>query len=325
MTCRKVHMDLLFGPDHDIDHRHIEHGAYEWWYVDALSPDGAWGVVMIVFRGMPMSPAYLQAQHSGHAPPHNHCGYAVSAYHHGRRVAFAFREVPESAFCVPDQTFEIDTTLPDQTNSLVARVTTQESPLRSKGSYQADHAWVLVAPRVQATVELSLREHGVELASAGWTGLAYRDHNTGRRPLQADFKDWYWGRVHGPDRTLVYLLAPNAAEPFLFCGEVRQGADHVQPWTDLQIDLQARRLTMMGLRTARRIVIRGRAADGTLRTVVCDQRRIVEHGPFYQRYLSVWTLDGVPQGLGTSEYMRADRLGSAWIQPFLRLPFFRHV
>jgi len=317
-------MDLLFGPDHDIDHHHTAHGAYEWWYVDALSPDGEWGVVVIQFRGMPMSPAYLQAQRRGSASPDDHCGYAVSVYHHGRRIAFAFREIAGSAFRVPVHTFEVETRHPDQADSLSVRVTTQPSPLHSKGSYDADHAWVLVAPRVQATVELSLREHGVELATAQWSGLAYRDHNTGRRPLQADFGDWYWGRVHGPDATVVFLITPDAAEPFQFCGTVRQGADHVDAWTDLQVDLQRHRPTMMGLWAARTIVVRGRTADGTVHEAICHQQRIVENGPFYQRYLSHWTLDGVPQGQGTSEYMRADRLGRSWLQPFLRLPFFRH-
>ena len=55
-------MDVTFGPLHDHCRFLDASGAYEWWYIDALSPDGEWGAVVIIFRGMPMSPDYLKAQ-----------------------------------------------------------------------------------------------------------------------------------------------------------------------------------------------------------------------------------------------------------------------
>ena len=190
-------MDLYTGTGHDHDHQLDANGAYEWWYVDALSADGEWGVVVA-----------------------DHCGYAVSVYHRTDRVAFAFREVDANEFVVPDTVFEVDTTHPDLPQSIHVRIEVGDSPLQDAGSPTGDHGWVLVAPRAEASVSLSLAENGVVMVKAGWSGLAYRDHNFGSRPLHDDFGDWFWGRVHAPDRTLVFLATPDAASPVIYCGEV---------------------------------------------------------------------------------------------------------
>jgi len=317
-------MDLFSGTAHDHDHQLDGNGAYEWWYVDALSPDGEWGVVVILFRGMPMSPAYLDDIDLGKGAPLDHCGYAVSVYHRTKRVAFAFREIPASDLHVPDHVFDVDTTLVDVPTSIRVRVEIQGTALTDSGSSTSDHGWVLVAPRVKARVELALAENGITMAAASWKGLAYRDHNFGPRPLHADFKDWLWGRVHAEDRTFVYLATPQAATPFQFCGEIREGATELLPWTDLRIETDHHRPTIMGLVAPRRVTVVGTDPNGHQARLICQNRYVVEDGPFYQRYLSEWSLDGIPVGRGTSEYMNAARLGDRWIRPFLRLPFFRH-
>ena len=222
-------MDLLTGTAHDHNHFLNGNGAYEWWYVDALSPDGDWGVVVILFRGMPMSPSYLDAIDAGKGAPAEHCGYAVSVYHRTERVAFAFREIPSDAFRVPESVVDLDTVHPEVPTSIRVRVQIAGAPLQDSGVAAGEHGWVLVAPRADATVEIALAEHGVTMAHASWSGLAYRDHNYGARPLPADFGDWLWGRVHAEDRTLVYLSVPDAASPFTFCGEIMEGASALQP------------------------------------------------------------------------------------------------
>ena len=317
-------MDLLTGSGHDHDHQLDANGAYEWWYVDALSPDGEWGVVVILFRGMPMSPTYLQEIDNQTGRPADHCGYAVSVYHRTSRVGFAFREVDASTFSAPGQVFEVDTAHPAVPQSIHVRVEVDSSPLQDTGTASGDHGWVLVAPRVRSSVSLSLAENGVTMVKAAWEGLAYRDHNYGTRPLQADFGDWFWGRVHTDDRTLVYLAAPDAARPFLLCGEVVDDGSSVAPWSDVQIRVEQVRPSIMGLMAGRRITLTGTDPRGRTARLHCHNRHVVEDGPFYQRYLSEWSLDGADLGRGTSEYMLASRLGARWIRPFLRLPFFRH-
>lgn len=337
-------MQFYTGPSHDVSHHLEASGAYEWWYVDALEPSAdstgrpAWGVVVILFRGMPMSPAYLAQQRRSQdrtqgstqgSQPRHHCGMAVSIYYGTRRVAFAFREIPEEQFCVPRTEFAVDTAHPEVPQALRVRVVMDESPFPdSPGAFQEDapidaHAWVLVAPRVRASVQLEIEEYGVVMASASWTGLAYRDHNLGVRPLQADFRDWYWGRVHADDRTFVFLATPDARTPFIAAGEVSSDGRQWLPWQDVRFEAEKVRISMMGLRSGRRSRLVGTDRAGVERVLVCSHRWVVENGPFYQRYLSEWSLDGRGLGRGTSEYMNASRLGHPWTWPFLRLPFFR--
>jgi carotenoid 1,2-hydratase len=329
-------MQLLTGPSHDVSHHLEASGAYEWWYVDALETptddalSPSWGVVVILFRGMPMSPAYLQEQRSPQGSfPGQHCGMAVSIYYGARRVAFAFREIPEEQFTIPAHEFVVDTTHPEVSQALRVRVTLPESPLQNSDSdsdsdSETDaHGWVLVAPRVQASVHVEIAEDGIVMTSASWNGLAYRDHNFGNRPLQADFHDWYWGRVHADDRTLVFLAAPDARTPFVAAGEVSADGRQWRPWTNVRFHAEQTRMSMMGLVSGRRSRLVGTDADGRERVLICSHRWVVENGPFYQRYISEWSLDGRGLGRGTSEYMNAARLGSAWTWPFLRLPFFR--
>ena len=195
-------MNLYTGPLHDIDHQLTDLGAYEWWYVDSLSPDGEWGVVLIQFRGMPMSPQYLRSQESGvrsqegvpsrGATSIENCGYAVSVYHKGARIAFAFRGVPASRFSVPGDVWEFDTALPGQSAAIRIHAEVEPSPMQNTGAGNDPHSWVLVAPRTKARVRVELVERGLVLSEAEWSGLAYRDHNYGSNPMQADFKDWYY-------------------------------------------------------------------------------------------------------------------------------------
>src|SRR5699024_12132355 len=37
-------------------------------------------------------------------------------------------------------------------------------------------------------------------------GTGYHDANAGKNPLRNDFKDWYWGRFHFEETTLIYYL-----------------------------------------------------------------------------------------------------------------------
>jgi hypothetical protein len=163
----------------------------------------------------------------------------------------------------------------------------------------------------------------VEYASASWEGYAYRDHNWGERAMQHDFKHWYWGRVHAPERTIVYLAAPGTDGGSAWAGEVDDDGN-VQEWTDVVVTPRKHGLTLLGLWAPRLIKITGRTASGEVMAVESRHHAVVEDSPFYQRYLSRWTLNGTDLGEGTSEYMNVSRYKRAWIRPFLRLPWFRH-
>ncbi|MBK6290231.1 MAG: hypothetical protein IPF59_00535 [Ignavibacteria bacterium] len=320
-------MQLLTGYPHDSCHHLNGPGAYEWWYVDALSADAEWGVVMIVFRGMPMSPNYLDD------PNDLTGGYSLSVYHRGVRVAFAFAGEPlddpsgKSEFTKLDEgrhVCRIDATMPGiKRSARVEVVLSGEGAAPSKEEFTADHGWVLAAPRSPCTVHIELAEGGRTTVDETFETLAYHDHNMGRRAMSDDFREWFWGRVHASDRTYVYLATPNATTPFSWVGEV-DDRGLVTPWTDVDFTYEYPWLSFMGLSLHRRVMIHGLGADGVRRLLICDNVRACENGPFYQRYISRWTLNGVDIGSGTSEFMHVRRLRARWIRPFLRLPWIFH-
>ena len=168
-------------------------------------------------------------------------------------------------------------------------------------------------------------------ASRTWTcdcpkqsglGVAYRDHNYGSNPMQADFKDWYWGRVHTEQSSFVFLTTPRSDDNSVFVGSVNDGGTELDLWKDVVVNYRERRPTMFGLNAARAVELKGVDNSGRSQSVLCRNRRIVENGPFYQRYISDWYVNGDFVGVGTSEYMDVRRLGKPWIRPFLRLPWF---
>ncbi|MCX6140248.1 MAG: hypothetical protein NTX15_05375, partial [Candidatus Kapabacteria bacterium] len=126
--------------------------------------------------------------------------------------------------------------------------------------------------------------------------------------------------VHTSERSIIYLATPNATSPFQWVGEVDE-IGHVVEWKDVSISYERPRMSYMGLRLCRRVVINGLDATGLPTTVECHNMRTCENGPFYQRYMSQWTLNGLSVGIGTSEFMDVRRMKSRWIRPFLRLPW----
>lgn len=327
-------MRILSGLKHDHCHMLDGQGAYEWWYADALDASGEWGVVMILFRGMPMSPDYL-------ANPNDlQGGYALSIYHRGVRIAFAFGGHPlENCRFAGD---DVHVSMPgaelrriDEKLSM-----TIDAPCGNDGrracvalsmnvgssvvhdSYAADdpHTWILAAPRSPATVQIQIHEAHGEVVARSFPAIAYHDHNMGVRAMAVDFRDWYWGRLHTDHQTIVYLVTKRSADETSWFGRVHDDG-RVEAFSDVDVMFQRPRWSMMGLRYHQRIVLRGRDSEGHLVTAECLNARVCEDGPFYQRYISRWRVDGVEAGMGMSEYMDVRRLSKAWIRPFLRLPW----
>lgn len=331
-------MQVLGG--HSFDHAHLlsTSGAYEWWYVDAQSQSGEWGIVVIVFRGMPMSPDYLAAlADPALVHPADHCGYAVSVYHYGARIATAFHGVApsECSFSATDCDVGAATvSIRRETDGLyrvqastrldhmphAVQISATLVPLSSPAGSSTEsepHAWIVAAPRCKASVELSFEESGSIREVARWNGFGYHDHNVGMRPLQADHGDWYWGRVHDVDRTIVYLATPGATQPFTWLGVA--DADGLHVCDSVVFTATQRRRSFMGLRINRTISCRGTLPSGEMLDVLCRNAVVVENGPFYQRYYSDWIVNGVHiKDRGMSEYMDCARYQRAWIRPFLR-------
>ncbi len=188
----------------------VARGGYAWWYLDALSDDGAHGLTVIGFIGSVFSPYYAAARRrSGPADPgtdpRNHCALNVVLYGpRGKRWAMTERgrdalhqdvaalQIGPSAL-VWDGTAltvrieEIAVPLPAR-----LRGTVRLYPAALTGrSFALDaalqHHWSPLAPI--ARVEVALQR-----PSLTWSGAGYLDHNAGSAPLEAGFHRWDWSR-----------------------------------------------------------------------------------------------------------------------------------
>ncbi len=299
-----------------------------------LSEDGEWGLVVILFRGMPMSPTYLKH------PDLMMAGCAVSIYHRGTRIAFSFSEQPLSQAAydehrvvvamkgaklriAEDGALHVHANVPCDLDGRSVCVDLTTAPLARVESKQAAindvHAWVLASPRLQAHAAFTVLERDDTVCTASFNAMLYHDHNLGKRAMHHDFRDWYWGRVHTDVATYVFLTTPRSADTCAHVFEIGSDGTLI-PWSDVQVVYSDLSVTMMGLVCRKTVTLSGHNGDGVMKQLECRNTTSCEDGPFYQRYISEWLLNGTPCGLGMSEYMDVSRMGSAWIRPFLRLP-----
>jgi len=285
-----------------------------------------------------MSPDYLASlAHSTTTEPDDHCGYAVSVYHQGAQIATAFhgvgaeqcsfsrsdcdvragqvsiRRSPDGSYAV-----SVDTSMKALPHSV--RISAVCTPITAPVGRSTDpepHAWIIAAPRLRANVDLAVLEGESVRTAVRWHGMGYHDHNLGSRPMQADHGDWFWGRIHDATRTVVYLATPGAAQPFAWLGVADDQGLHI--CSDVIVSVRQPRISFMGLRCGRTIACSGTLPSGESLVVECANATVVENGPFYQRYLSDWIINGTRiTTQGMSEYMDCSRYTRAWIRPFLR-------
>jgi len=180
----------------------VNAGGYEWWYVDALSDDGHYGLTVIAFIGSVFSPYYAW---SGRRDPLNHCAVNVVLYgprtHH-----WAMTERRRTAVTRDAKRLTIGPSALDWDGTAL-KIDIQEIALpfgpRLKGTIRVEpkglngqafaldahacHLWQPIAP--SAHVSLDFKTPDVR-----WTGDGYFDTNRGSEPLESGFDFWTWSR-----------------------------------------------------------------------------------------------------------------------------------
>ncbi len=320
-------------------------GGYEWWYFDAVSNDKEWGIVAIFYQGNPFSPEYIKGLEKGSTSPDEHPALSISVYHKGRTEFYSFIEYTHSDFYWNDgqeelkigncsfvkkqagqnlsYIVELTAELPSK-HSLTGTLKFESEVLpagffTSSHNKSGNHFWNLVQPRatVKGALEISGRKgnHSVE-----FNGMGYHDHNVGLEPLKEDFEDWYWGRFHFAEYTLIYYMINR-----------REGNEHrawlldnykaavVDEFTTLNIENHSK--TYFGLNSARKIKL-----ESTQTKVIIETDNIVDNGPFYQRFLGKATLNYNGNSYiseGVSEYIYPKKIYSRffWWAVKMRLRF----
>ena len=151
--------------------------GYRWWYVDALSDDGQYGLTVIAFIGSVFSPYYAW---SGWADPFNHCAVNVALYgprgarwamtERGRKSLKRTRDVlligPSSLEwrngALTIRLNEIAAPLPKPIRGEIVveplAINTKEFTLETKGN----HIWRPIAPVARVSLDLRCARPALE-------------------------------------------------------------------------------------------------------------------------------------------------------------------
>jgi carotenoid 1,2-hydratase len=295
--------------------------GYAWWYLDALSDCGRYGLTVIAMLGCVFSPWYARARRHGPVDPLQHSALNVVLYRgQGRRWAMTERDatavtrhehqlsIGPSCVTWDGETLQIDVdekTSPwPQTLRGEIRVT---PTVRHATAYPLDaaarHLWWPIAPLARVSVAF-------DAPNLNWQGSAYLDANQGLAPLETDFESWNWSRSHGTTRTRVLYDTISAA-----------GSDN-RSWS-LEFDADG----SVHTRSSPSLRPMARTAWGIDRHTPCDLGmepaviETLESAPFYARSIIETTLDG--QRLEAfHESVSLRRFEKRWVQMLLpvRLP-----
>ncbi len=190
-------------------------GAYLWWYVDALSDDGRFGLTLIAFVGSVFSPYYAWARRGGAADPEQHCALNVALYGPQRRWAMTERG---GRHCARDRTHlrigpsalhwdgerlvididEVCVPLPQRIRGRIVLHPGRLFDFSTRIDPHGRHRWGPIAP--SARVEVDLQSPGQR-----WSGPAYLDSNEGDEPIDRACREWDWSRSPLADGSTAVL------------------------------------------------------------------------------------------------------------------------
>lgn len=319
-------------------------GSYEWWYFDAVSDDGNTALVIIFYEGIPFSPEYNRMIKNGagnEAHPEEHPAVSISVYHHGKPVYYSLTEyrkkdvtIKVDPWCISigehqfyqnvrknelSYQLTLREQLPDgdsiEADLNFTGLTTAKS-LLDEGE-GVDHVWNLVQP--SATVNGSLKISGFRNYELPFSGSGYHDHNYGEEPMKHAFREWYWGRVHFPEATLVYYvmngLSGKQHRAWLID---RDNQKVVTGFSSIYTDEP--QLTRFGLRPCRRLKLQSAEIKADI-----YHSRPVDNGPFYIRYLCDAVLHvpewGLQKQSGISEYIYPGRIDHSVFRPLIHMRY----
>jgi carotenoid 1,2-hydratase len=307
-------------------------GGYVWWYLDALSDDGAHGLTIIAFVGSVFSPYYAHARHRRlrshgdvRVDPLEHCALNVALYETSDRARDARWAMTErgraqvmraaTRLAIGPSALEwhgdrlrirldeIAAPLPRRIRGVIDVETGARPAHRVDLDDRGRHQWGVIAPCARIRVAL-------DAPRVAWTGSAYLDSNRGSVPLEHDFVRWDWSRAHLADgRTAVVYDIERRHGGSLAIADGFDASGHVTPFDPPPRVALAR--TRWGLERSTR------AEPSTTPRVV----RSFEDGPFYARAVVATRWLGQPV-TSVHEQLSLTRFERRWVRALLpfRMP-----
>ena len=314
-------------------------GGYEWWYFDGLSKEGDIGYVIIFYQSNPFSTRYVKDLEENKSGEAAYPAISVSIYKQGKTIYYSFLEFEKEEFDWDEK----EKTLRVENNVIRYNETEDgvfidlelnqvlDSGHRLKGSVKGKahlgnenlisqnstekHSWNLLVPGMETEVDLHVDGLNGE-EEVVFSGRGYHDHNTGYEPMKESFKDWYWGRYHFEEFTLIYYLMEKyneqQFEAWLIDDKNQKLMEHFE---EANLDYYSRNL--FGLKSARKIELETPQVSVNIQ---CNSK--IDDGPFYQRFLgnSVLRYNGQVYGAqGFSEYIYPNNIYNRWYWPLVHM------
>jgi len=340
-------MNITSNFEFDLPTPKPEPGSYEWWYFDAIDATGIWQLVVIFYEGCPFSPLYNNewASNNNAALASKHPAISISVYKKGKPVFYSMSEYPEiqSRFDISQNNQQVNIQIGDneliltkdgehlshelQINELLPSGDALSGVVIFQSDYnthlfplmkqEGSHFWNLTQPRAKVHVNLELNTGNGSHESLNWIGNGYHDHNLGCEPMMNTFTDWYWGRAHFKNHTLIYYLMKKH-EILDFKGWL---LDDKQSIIDI---FQSGRLNgkisnVFMLDCAETLSLKGKKAK-----VEINQRQLLDSGPFYYRFKSDFELhlNGWKESCeGISEYIYPSRIHQKRYWPLVHMRY----
>ncbi|MDR9416723.1 MAG: hypothetical protein RI564_10590 [Gracilimonas sp.] len=312
--------------------------GYEWWYFDGQSKDGKLHFVIIFYQSNPFSTNKIKrtpTQDSNEIYP----AISISVYKNSKPIYYSFLEYDDTAFIWDAQEMEL-TIGNDKFNyrpkdeQLYINIELDQKlasghgingTLKGIGSWanpnliQAEstdrHTWNLLLPNMQWNVDLNVS--GINQSeSIKFSGQGYHDHNRGQEPMKMSFKDWYWGRYHFEEFTLVYYLMHKHNTKQMEAWVIDQKNKTVLEYIK-HSGLFNHKRNSFGLNSARTIEIKNPQIY-----VNIQYRNKIDNGPFYQRFLGNAIInyrDKVHAAHGISEYIYPKNIHKKLFWPLIHM------
>ena len=195
----------------------VNSGGYLWWYIDAVSDDGQFGLSLIAFVGSVFSPYYAKAIQKGLNPlAANHCALNVALYTPKGKF-WSMTERPQKSIQRSAHEFVIGPSclhwdgralhididewsvpIPRRIKGRISVYPEQLFNFSTPLDPRAYHHWGPIAPISRVQVNLSNPDQS-------WSGHGYVDSNEGVEPIANAFTEWDWSRGYMSDGSCAVL------------------------------------------------------------------------------------------------------------------------
>lgn len=314
-------------------------GGYEWWYFDGLSIDGKYSFVVIFYHDNPFSTEKIRKLENDPDKKGFHPAISVSLYRNKKTVYYSFLEFNEDEFnwdgnelklSIQNNFFKYD--LNGNNFSFVLNLDQElASGYKVRGTIKGSgglspsslinsesrdqHTWNLILPVFDFKSEMIIdgldgKDHMIA------EGKGYHDHNTGNEPMKDSFKEWYWGRYHCKDFTLIYYLmekyGSQQLEAWLIDVENQTVLEYLT-----EADWSYKTRNWFGLNSARKIDL-----NSSQVSVNIQLKDKIDDGPFYQRFIgeSIFNYNGqVHAAHGISEYIYPENIHNKIFWPLVHM------